>query len=126
MVLAVVTGCGPVNTVPAPVAATDPVQEYSLEIPANLEVRHVDFAATTFSYVSGTLDLASTAVGGRAFLKVYAVDRTSGESVLLLYENIARRHRPVPVIRFRAGSAPTPSASGGILPPDPGRDPPAR
>jgi hypothetical protein len=89
--------CMPVNTVPDPVKPTDPVQEFELEIPANLEVRHVDFSASSFSDVSG-----GQPVRGRAFLKVYAVDRASGDPVLLLYEDIARRKHPVQVIRMRA------------------------
>ncbi len=101
-VLIALAACRPVNTVPAPVRPTDPIQEYDLQIPGNLEVRHVDFSATAYADASGTPDHTGATVGGRAFLKVYAVDRTTGESVLLLYENIAERKQPVQIIRFRA------------------------
>lgn len=94
-----ITACFPVNTVPEPVAPSDPVAEYELEIPGNLEVRHVDFSATI--YADGSGNLHDTSVGGRAFLKVHAVDRDSGEAVLLLYENVAERKQPVQVFRFR-------------------------
>jgi hypothetical protein len=97
-------GCHPLNTVPAPVSPEAAIQEFQLDIPAGLEVRNVDFIATVYSDVSGNQDFVGSTTGGRAFLKVYAIDRQSGESVLLLYENIAKRKRPVQVIRFRAGS----------------------
>lgn len=93
-------GCSPVNTVPPPVSPEAAVQEFELEIPAGLEVRNVDFTASLYSDVSGTPTAVGSATGGRAFLKVFAVDRKSGESVLLLYENIEKRKRPVQVIRF--------------------------
>jgi hypothetical protein len=112
--LLLLAACRPVNTVPAPVSPTDPVQEFALDLPANLEIRHVDFSATTFSDVSGSESSVATSVGGRAFLQVYAVDRSTGESVLLLYENIARRKQPIQVIRFRAATARGSSARPGL------------
>jgi len=39
--------------------------------------------------------------GGRAFVQVVAVDRESGEQVLLLHENITQRPAPLQIIRFR-------------------------
>ena len=92
--------CGPVNTVPAPVAPTAAIQHHDLEIPADLEIKSADFSATTFSDVSGYGGTTASAVGGRAFVKVYAVHRTTGEQYLLLYEDIEHRKRPVQVIRF--------------------------
>ena len=96
--------CAPVNTVPDPVSPTAAIQYYDLEIPADLEIKSVDFSATTFSDVSGVGGSTSSAVGGRAFVKVYAVHRRSGEQYLLLYEDIAHRRRPVQIIRFLRGS----------------------
>jgi hypothetical protein len=95
--------CHPVNTVPAPVSPTAAIQYYDLEIPPDLEIRSVDFSATTFSAVSGSGGYTSSQTGGRAFVKVYAVRRTTGEQFLLLYEDIGRRKRPVRVIRFVPG-----------------------
>ncbi len=43
-------------------------------------------------------------IEGRGFLKVYAVDRDSGDSLLLIYENVAERKEPVQVFRFRRGA----------------------
>lgn len=102
--LAPAGACTPVNTVPEPVAPTAAIQYHDLEIPADLEVKSADFSATTFSDVSGSGGSTSSSVGGRAFVKVYAVHRTTGEQYLLLYEDIARRKRPVQVIRFVRGS----------------------
>jgi len=96
--------CSTLNTVPAPVSPTAAIQYYDLEVPSDLEIRSVDFSATTFSEVSGTQGATSSSVGGRAFVKVYAVHRTTGEQFLLLYEDIAHRRLPVQVIRFLRGS----------------------
>lgn len=96
-------GCRPVNTVPDPVSPTAAVQYYDLEVPPDLEIKAVDFSASTFSAVSGTDGSTSSAVGGRAFVKVYAVRRTTGEQLLLLYEDVAHRKKPVQVIRFVPG-----------------------
>jgi hypothetical protein len=97
-------GCmSPVNTVPEPVSPTAAVQYYDLEVPRDLEIKSVDFGATTFSEVSGADGSTSSAMGGRAFVKAYAVHRTTGEHYLLLYEDVTRRRRPVQVIRFVPG-----------------------
>jgi hypothetical protein len=96
--------CSPVNTVPAPVSPTAAIQYYDLEVPADLEIRAVDFSATTCSEVSGSGGATASSVGGRAFVKVYAVHRTTGEQFLLLYEDIAHRRRPVQVVRFVRGA----------------------
>lgn len=97
--------CSPVNTVPAPVSPTAAVQYHELEVPSDLEIKSVDFAATTFSEVSGSANLTATSVGGRAFVKVYAVQRTTGEQFLLLYEDIEHRKQPVQIVRFSRGPA---------------------
>ena len=94
-----------VNTLPPVTRPDAPLQEITLEIPDGLEVRSVDYDASMFSNVSGTsgtYGVTTTAVGGRAFVKVFAIDRGSGEQVLLLYENIAERPRPIQIIRFRS------------------------
>jgi hypothetical protein len=94
-----------VNTLPAPVSPSTAVQYYDLEVPRDLAVKGVDFAATTFSDVFGPPDGTTTStVSGRAFVKVYAVHRMTGEQFLLLYEDITHRTRPVQIIRFVAGS----------------------
>ena len=116
LLLGCAVGCT-VNTVPEPVSPTAAVQHYDLEVPADLEIRAVDFSATTFSEVTGSGGHTSSSVGGRAFVKVYAVHRKTAEQFLLLYEDIARRKRPVQIIRFRATSAVTLPDSGVKPPP---------
>ena len=106
--LAMGTACvQPVNTVPPAVTPADPVQYYDLELPPDLDIKAVDFSATTFSDVSGTKSATSSSIGGRAFVKVYAVSRTNGDQFLVLYEDVARRKRPVQIIRFVRGTDPT-------------------
>jgi hypothetical protein len=102
-----VAGCNPVNTVPEPVSPTAAIQYHDLDVPPDLEIKAVDFSATTFSDVSGTGGSTSSSVGGRAFVKVYAVRRKTGEQFLLLYEDIVHRKRPVQIIRFRPAAAVT-------------------
>lgn len=100
-----ITGCSPVNTVPEPVAPTAAIQYLDLDVPPDLEIKAVDFSATTFSDVSGSGGATSSSVGGRAFVKVYAVRRMTNEQFLLLYEDIVHRKRPVQIIRFRPTGA---------------------
>jgi hypothetical protein len=97
-------GCT-VNTVPKPVSPTASIQYYDLDVPPDLEIRSVDFAATTFADVSGSGGITSSSVGGRAFVKVYAVHRKTGAQFLLLYEEVAHRKRPVQIIRFRPAAS---------------------
>jgi hypothetical protein len=70
-----------INTAPAPVSPTAAVQYYDLELPPGLEIRSVGYGATTFTEVSGTDGPTSSAVGGRAFLRVYAVHRATGSTI---------------------------------------------
>jgi len=103
--------CAPVNTVPEPVAPTAAIQYYDLDVPPDLEIKSVDFSATTFSDVSGAGGTTSSSVGGRAFVKVYAAHRKTGEQFLLLYEDIVHRKLPVQIIRFRpAGTVSLPDS----------------
>jgi hypothetical protein len=81
------------------------LSEITLEIPDGFEVRSVDYDAAMYSDVSGTpgiLGGTSTTLGGRGFVKVLAVERSSGQQVLLLYENVSQRSQPVQIIRFRS------------------------
>jgi hypothetical protein len=105
-VFAFLCGCT-VNTVPEPVSPSAAVKRFDLEVPEELEVRSADFSATTFSEVAGYGGNTSSSVGGRAFVKVYAVHRRTGEQFLLIYEDVSRRRAPVQIIRFR----PTPALS---------------
>ncbi|MFL5540631.1 MAG: hypothetical protein ACJ8J0_16695 [Longimicrobiaceae bacterium] len=100
-----------VNTLPPVTRPDAPIQEQTLYVPPGLEIRSVDYEASLYSDVSGggsQLVPTTTSPGGRAFVKVFAVDRKTGEQVLLLYEDITRRPRPIAIIRFRedAGARP--------------------
>src|SRR5262245_41219889 len=116
LVLGWAIGCT-VNTVPEPVSPSSAIQYYDLDRPADLDVRAVDFSATTFSEVTGSRGTTSSSVGGRAFVKVYAVHRKTAEQFLLLYEDISHRKRPVQIIRFRATPAVTLPDAGEKPPP---------
>ena len=90
-----------VNTIPPVADPTTAVRYYDLQLPRDLEVKAVDFTATTYADVSGANGYTSSSVAGRAFVKVYAVHRTTGQQFLLLYEDIANRRQPASIIRFR-------------------------
>src|SRR3954464_4815250 len=87
LLVGLVAGCQPVNTVPEPVSPTSAIQYYDLEVPPDLEISSIDFSATTFSEVTGS-GSTSSSMGGRAFVKIYGVRRKTGEQFLLLYEDI--------------------------------------
>jgi hypothetical protein len=104
-ILAAASACTPpVNTVPEPVSPIAAIQYYDLDIPSDLEIKAVDFAATSFTDVTGVNGMTGSTVTGRAFVKVYAVQRGTGEQFLLLYEDVARRKRPVEVLHFRTST----------------------
>lgn len=100
-----------VDTLPPRTTPNAAVVESTLYVPAGLEIRNVDYVASLYSNVGGGGVSAGigmpnvTSVGGRAFIKVFAVDRRTGEQVLLLYENVSERPRPIQIIRFRAEGA---------------------
>src|SRR5947208_16812266 len=70
-----------INTLPPTVTPADPVQQYALRIPDSLEIKAVDFDAALYPNVSGGGSLGvDTKLGGRAFVKVYAVGQPSSPS----------------------------------------------
>jgi hypothetical protein len=94
-----------VNTIPPLVTPLAEVQRYDLELPPDLDVKTIDFTATTYADVRGNSDTGtSSEVAGRAFVKVWAVHRTTGDNYLLLYEDGSHRRRPVQIIRFVRGA----------------------
>jgi hypothetical protein len=101
LIVAMTACTGAVNTVPEPVSPTASVQYYDLDIPPDLEIKAVDFDATAFTEVSGFNGQTSSSTSGRAFVKVYAVQRRTGEQYLLLYEDAAHRKQPIQIIHFR-------------------------
>lgn len=94
-----------VNTIPAPVASTADVQRLDVDLPADLEIRAINFSPTTYANVRGTPQMGtSSEVAGRAFIQVWGVHRGTGENYLILYEDVTHRRRPVQIIHFVAGS----------------------
>lgn len=99
------TGCTHVvNTVPRPISPADPVSKFDLVVPKDLEVRSADFDATMFASAGGGRDYVTSDVGGRAFIKLFAVHRVTGEQYLLVYEDVAKRKEPTFIIHLVAGS----------------------
>lgn len=104
-IVGVATACSrPVNTVPGPVSPSASIQFYDLEVPSDLEIKAVDFTATSFTDVYGFEGSTGSSTSARGFIKVYAIQRRTGEQFLLVYEDVARRKKPVQVIHFRATS----------------------
>jgi ketosteroid isomerase-like protein len=106
-----------VNTLPPLAAPGAALQEITLQIPDGLEVVSIDYDAALFSDVSGyssaSIGGTSTSLGGRAFMKVHAVDRVTREQVLLLYEDVTKRTEPIQIIRART-AAPATSAADSL------------
>ena len=94
----------PVNTIPPLMPPLAEVQRLELELPPDVDVKAIDFAATTYADVRGFEGTTSSEVAGRAFIKVWAVHRTTGDNYLLLYEDIGHRRRPIQIIRFVRGA----------------------
>ena len=92
-------GCAStVNTLPPPSSPRAATDEYVLDLPEGLEIRSVDYDATVAGNVSGAAEVVSTSIYGRAFVKVFAVERATGEEVLLIYENLGERSTPVQIM----------------------------
>ena len=111
--LFLLAGCAHrIDTLPPVAKPGAPLREITLEIPEGFEVRSIDYDAAMYSSVSGSGGMTSTSAGGRAFVKVLAVERSSGQQVLLLYENVSARSQPVEIIRFRSGPSIAQDSSG--------------
>jgi ketosteroid isomerase-like protein len=113
--LLLLAGCThTVNTLPPLATPGAAPQEIALQIPDGLEVISIDYDATLFSdvsgYSSGSIGGTSTSLGGRAFVKVHAVDRITREPVLVLYENVTGRPQPIQIIRVRSSTLSSPEA----------------
>lgn len=97
LLLTVAAGCRTTTTLPRLSEINDPTKSVTLNIPEDMEVKSIDFSATMYGdQTGGTTQSAK----GRAFVKVYAVHRKTGQQYLLLYENIEKRAEPVMIVRF--------------------------
>lgn len=106
LALALLAGCArgvpDVLQVPGPYEVP---REYTLQIPAGYDVRSASFGASYATSVSGGVgDAAVTGSSTQdAFVSVYAVERATGQEVLLVYGDIRRRAEPVAIIRLARG-----------------------
>jgi hypothetical protein len=94
----------PVTTRPYPVSATAVIERNDLEIPRDLEVRSASYSVTGLPDVSGINGSTSSSVQVRPLLTIYAVHRTTGEQLLLIYDDLAQRKQPSRIIRMVPGS----------------------
>jgi len=89
-----------VSTGPYPVSATAAIERYELELLPDLEVRSASYSITGLSDVNGFKGSTSSSVQLRPLLTVYAVRRSTGEQLLLVYEDLAQRKQPSQIIRL--------------------------
>lgn len=95
------TGCHQaVSTAPYPVSPTAAIEHTDLEVPADLEIRSASYSVTSLTDVSGFHGSTNSSVQVRPFLTVYAVRRSTGEQLLLVYEDLAQRKQPSQIIRL--------------------------
>jgi hypothetical protein len=94
----------PVTTRPYPVSASAAVERSDLEIPRDLEIRSASYSVTGLADVSGMNGSTSSSVQVRPLLTVYAVRRTTGEQLLLIYDDLGQRKQPSRIVRLVAGS----------------------
>ena len=101
--LATGAGCASaVTTEPYPVSATAAIERYDLAIPADIEVRTASYSVTGLADVSGVRGSTSSVVQVRPLLTVYGVRRSTGEQLVLIYEDPAQRKQPSRIIRLIA------------------------
>ena len=89
-----------VPTRPYPVSATAAIERNDLEIPRDLEVRSASYSVTGLADVGGMNGSTSSSVELRPLLTVYAVSRTTGEQLLLIYDDLTQRKQPSRIIRI--------------------------
>jgi hypothetical protein len=92
---ACIGGTGPVPTVPYPVSATAAIERSDVEIPRGLEVRSASYSVTGLPDAN-----TNSTVQVRPLLTIYAVNRSTGEQVLLIYDDLAQRKQPSQIIRL--------------------------
>jgi hypothetical protein len=94
----------PVQTEPYPVSATAAIDRNDVEVPRELEVRSASYSLTGLANVSGYEGNTGTTVQLRPLLTIYAVNRSTGEQLLLIYDDLAQRKQPSRIIRIRPAS----------------------
>ena len=104
--LVVLAGCskGYADTLLPTAEADAPPPEYSVQIPDGYDVRSVDYDAALVGIASG--EYTSTRVAGRGVVTVCAVERATGDEVVLVYDDVQSRPTPTAVIRLDRAPAP--------------------
>lgn len=88
-----------------------PAAEYTIRIPDGYDVRSAGFGAAYATSVSGGVDVngISQPVSGSSYqqpyVHVYAVERATGQEVLLVFGDMRRRADPVAIVRLERGGA---------------------
>lgn len=91
------TGCNPgVYTLPSYKAPEDPVGMKHIIIPQEFEIISSDYTAS----ISSTKDDGPASHYGRAFIKLFAKHKETGEEYLLIYEDIENRQKPIDIIKY--------------------------
>lgn len=89
-----------------------PAAEFTLRVPDGYEIRSIGFGAAYATDVSGGGSAGEVVipVSGsstqKAYVHVYAVERATGQDVLLVYADIRRRPDPVAIVRIERGGPP--------------------
>jgi len=90
--------CAPsISTAPYPISATAAVEHNDLEVSRDLEVRSASYSVTGLTDVDMK---TGTNVQLRPLLTVYAVRRSTGEQLVLIYEDLTQRKQPSKIIRL--------------------------
>jgi hypothetical protein len=106
-----VSGCArPIATAPYPISPTAAVERNDLEVPADLEIRSASYSVTSLPDVTGVHGNTNSSVQVWPYLTVYAVRRSTGEQLLLIYEDLAQRKQPSQIIRLVQESRSAPPA----------------
>ncbi|MEM1117214.1 MAG: hypothetical protein AAF845_01920 [Bacteroidota bacterium] len=95
-------GCGPGyrSTLLPTAEAGAPLPEYGVVVPDGYEVLSVDYDAALVGIATGNQFSTRTSVRGLGVLAVYAVERETGQRVVLVYDDLEARPRPTAVIRL--------------------------
>ena len=106
LVLIVLSACAPgyQSTLLPTAEAGAPPPEYRIQIPDGYDVRSVDYDASLVGIASGNQYSTSTDVRGRGVVAVYAVERATGQEVVLVYDDVAARPTPTAILRLERPS----------------------
>lgn len=95
-----IAGCGSSyrSTLLPTAEAGGPPPQYRVVVPEGYDVLSVDYDASLVGIASG--EDTSTEVKGRGVLAIHAVERATGDEVVLVYDDIQGRPRPSAIIRL--------------------------